>query len=166
MKRIYALLFLTLALAGADAGTATDDPAGFVRSLYEGYFSAVTNREAQSGTPAAPQWEWDAIADRYFTPSLADRFKRAANAAEPIFDWDFLIDGQDHEGLAVLSVTPAMAGPSSATVTVVTTNFGERSTTTVELSKQPDGWRIADFVFDPGGEEALRMSAYLAENGY
>jgi hypothetical protein len=140
--------------------------ANFVRSIYEGYFAALSGREARSGAVADPQWEWDAIADRTFTPQLAARFKRAANADEPIFDWDFFIDGQDHDGLTVVSVASISQSDLTAQVRVVTSNFGEPSTTIVELIRQLDGWRISDFVFDPGGPEALRMTAYLAENGY
>lgn len=179
MKLIHTLLVSLILAAGAAAGAAEPppsppatpdpnailEPAGLVRDLYTRYYAELTAQDAKPDTPRSPEMEWDAIADKYFTPELATRFKKAANAEEPVFDWDFFISGQDYDKLAVLSVDATTVDAASK-VKIVTSNMDQKSTTLVELVKQPDGWRISDFVFSDGTPDAMRMTDFLKESGY
>jgi hypothetical protein len=181
VKLLHGLL-VALALAGGmtaaaetppppPATPATPDPGDvtqpneMIRDLYTRYFAALTKNDADQ-TPVPPELGWEAIADTYFTPDLAARFKKAINSEEPVIDWDFFINGQDYQDLKLVSVATVVTGDTSAVVTVVASNFGNESTTIVNMVKTASGWRIADFVFVGGEPEGLSLSSVLKDAGY
>lgn len=179
MKVMYGLL-VALALAGSPAMAdvppppappATPDPGdvtqpnGMIRDLYTRYFAATmaTNKE---GVTMPPEFEWPAIADKYFTTELATRFKKAIASDEPVIDWDFFINGQDFGDLKVLSVDTAMTDAKTASVTVKTSNFGTESETIVMMVNGASGWRIEDMAFIGGEPEGMSLSSVLKDAGY
>lgn len=148
----------------AEATTAEQVGAG-VRDLYERYFAALTAMAAQADGQMPPEFEWTAIADRYFTPELATRFKKAIASDEPVIDWDFLADGQDVGELKVIGSKSIKAG-ETVTVTMTTSNFGRQSQSKVLLIQTATGWRITDLEFWPGTPEATTLTNILKEAGF
>ncbi len=184
MKPLFALI-LAAALTGASTAAdpappapvptpttpATPDPndvtqpAGLIRDLYTRYYAELTALDANPDKAHDPALEWDAIYDKYFTPELAARLKKADASEEPVIDWDFFVNGQDYQDLKIISVEAATTGDASK-VTIVTSNTGQQSTTLIEMTKAADGWRIADFVFGEGSPDAERLTDYLKKAGY
>src|SRR4051812_32268814 len=78
----------------ATAQTAEDVAAG-IKDLYTRYFAALMASNANPDAKLGPDADWDTIADAYFDPQLAARFRKATAANEPVIDWDFFVDGQD-----------------------------------------------------------------------
>lgn len=150
----------------APAPGVASTPDGFVRDLYEGYFAALNRTNENPDAELPPEYEWDAIADRTFTPELAARFKKALNADEPVIDWDFFISGQDFSDLKVLSVEPVLVEDTQATVKVVAENTGRSTETTLYLEKRGSDWRIADFLFSDAESEPIRLTDILKEAGF
>ena len=178
IKRLLMPAFVLLsALAGAPASAApiapplasaqtAEDVGAAIKDLYTRYFAALTTMSAQpDGGKRPPEMEWEAIADSYFAPDLAARFKKAIGANEPVIDWDFFIDGQDYGDLKVVSAAATETG-ITAVVVMKTSNFGKESTTNVLLAKGTDGWRITDFEFWPGSDEATTLTGVLKDSGY
>lgn len=143
-------------------------PAGMIRDLYTRYFDYTMAGRDKPDAAQDPTFDWNTIADGYFDPALATRFKKAlADKDNAIFDWDFFINGQDFDKLAVISVAATSADGAKAVVRVVTSNTGVESTTDIEMAKQAAGWRITDFVWNPdSGADKLRMTDVLKEAGY
>lgn len=141
-------------------------PAGLIRGLYEGYFEALTKSSADPYPAMPPEYEWEAIAERTFTPEFAARFKKALNAPEPVFDWDLFANGQDFGELKIISVTVAAQDNAKATVAITTSNFGVASTNTHFLVNGASGWKISDIEVWSGTPEAARVSAMMKDAGF
>jgi hypothetical protein len=178
------LVLLTLALAlvagAAPAAVAADPPAapatpdpnatgeanGMIRDLYTRYYSAL---DAMNGNPdaAMPEdLEFGAIADRYFEPGLATRFKKALDSEEPVFDWDWMINGQDFGDLKIVGVETVTEDAAAAAVKVTTSNMGQPSTTGYELKKIGGAWKITDVIFPAEDQKGQRMTDFLKEAGF
>jgi len=145
---------------------AVSEPGGMIRDLYQRYYAALTSLDTDSGASMPAEFEFGAIADRYFAPALAARFKRALDSEEPVFDWDFFINGQDYQDLKIISVDTQTNDGAKATVSIVTSNTGQQSTTGYDLVKDGDGWKIVDITFSAGTPDAQRMTAYLTDSGF
>ncbi|MCC6919302.1 MAG: DUF3828 domain-containing protein [Alphaproteobacteria bacterium] len=146
--------------------SAVSEPGGMIRDLYERYYAALTTLDTDSGASMPSEFEFGAIADRYFAPALAARFKRALESEEPVFDWDFFINGQDYQDLKIVSVDTQTDDGAKATVSIVTSNTGQQSTTGYDLVKEGGTWKIADITFSAGTPDAQRMTAYLTDSGF
>ncbi len=148
---------------------AVSEPNGYVRSLYEGYYAALTKQD-KTGGDLPKEWQWNGIANRFFTAELATRFKKAEASEEPVIDWDFLINGQDFGDLKVISVdtqtTDKDSSGGKAVVKIVTSNFSTQSTTLVSLVKEKDAWRIADFTLVDPAIGDMTLTGILKDAGY
>ena len=141
-------------------------PAGLIRGLYQGYFDALTKSSSDPYPAMPPEYEWEAIADRTFTPAFAARFKKALNAPEPVFDWDLFANGQDFGELKLGAVTVAAQDNATATVAITTSNFGVASTNTHYLVNGATGWKISDIEVWSGTPEAARISTMMKDAGF
>jgi len=179
LKPLHGLL-VSIALMGGPAladivpvpaPPATPDPAapgepnGMIRDLYTRYYAALM-QASESGGVLPAEFAWPTIADTYFTPELAARFKKALEAEEPVIDWDFFINGQDYGELKVMSVETATIDAVKAEVRITTSNFGNLSVTAISLVNGEAGWKIADFAFLENGAASSTLSGILKESGY
>ena len=144
---------------------AVDQPNGMIRDLYTRYFEALTKSD-ETQAPLPAEFEWAAIADAYFTPELAARFKKALDADEPVIDWDFFISGQDYGDLKIISVETVTIDSAKATVKIVTSNFGTEAATEISLVNGATGWKIADFAFLENGKPSSTLTGILKDSGY
>ena len=137
------------------------------REAIEGFIERHHGRVVSwSGDGLLAEFAWPTIADTYFTPELAARFKKALEAEEPVIDWDFFINGQDYGELKVMSVETATIDAVKAEVRITTSNFGNLSVTAISLVNGEAGWKIADFAFLENGAASSTLSGILKESGY
>jgi hypothetical protein len=151
MLRISLALFALLVFAGP-ASAAEKTAQEFLQSIYSQYH----------GDPkAGPGIMLDKPADyrRYFEPSLAKLMLTDAAAAAkrgdvPELDGDPFIDAQDWD-IADLTVHIDSQTADTARATVKFRNFKEQKTIHLALVHTPEGWRIADVVWN-GTDGTLR----------
>jgi hypothetical protein len=145
---------------------ATAEPNGIIRDLYTRYYAALNAMDGNPDASMPAEFEFSAIADRYFDPALAARFKRALASEEPVFDWDWMINAQDFGDLKVVSVETVTEDAASAAVKVTTSNMGQPSVTGYELKKAAAGWKVTDVIFPTEDNKGQRMTDFLTEAGF
>jgi hypothetical protein len=164
MRRWMLGLVGGLALLATTSATAQEGSEGaeaFVRSVFASYVD-----DDDSAGPLA-----DGRLDRVWSARMAGLIRRdraLATDDPPYLDADPLCQCQDWGRLTVQSVRLGRTEDPGPTATVTFTNLGERTTTVVRLSGNPNaGWRIDD-VLSPGGPglaERLAASNRRIEQG-
>ncbi len=143
-----------LAAMPAPAQEGSEGAEAFVRSVFASYVD-----DDDTAWPLA-----DGRLDQVWSARMARLIRRdRALAADdpPYLDADPLCQCQDWGGLTVQSVRLGRTEDPGPTATVTFTNFGERETTVVRLTGNPNaGWRIDD-VLSPG---QTGLAGQLAES--
>lgn len=146
--------------------SATSEPGGLIRDLYTRYYAALNAMNDNPDASMPEEFEFGAIADKYFEPGLAKRVNRALASDEPVFDWDWLVNGQDFGELKIIAVDTVTNDGTVSTVTITTSNFGQASTTGYDLKMIGGAWKVTDVIFPGDGGEGQRMTDFLKEAGY
>lgn len=140
--------------------SAQSDPSAeaFLNAIYSAY------KGTSNGAKGIPL-NSDVTIQRYFEPSLAvEIIKDAAEAKKrgevPKLSGDPFIDGQEWE-ITKFSVAVKEAGADKAVGTVTINNFGKDIPIILNLLKQPDGWRIANIMWETG--DTLRSLYFKGE---
>jgi hypothetical protein len=144
-----ALLTATASLASATESAA----ATFVQSLYAlpGLWGDVSADDASRA--------------RYLDANLAALVAEnyAKEDIESALDYDPLIQAQDFDDLET-TVTVDAENDTTATVTVVVDNFGERTFVHLDLAMTADGWRLSDIRASDNSSLVEELEKLNAEN--
>ncbi|AHB50305.1 hypothetical protein W911_13945 [Hyphomicrobium nitrativorans NL23] len=104
-----------------------------------GQVEATCGGEAQG-----PPYDIYAIAETYFTPTLAQAFTAAMESGD--LGFDILVDGQDCEIRDVeLTVLDRDAG--TATGRAIFKNMGESRIIDLKMTKTGDRWAVSDVIY-------------------
>jgi hypothetical protein len=159
---MFAVVGMGLGFLGAPRSAwAQSDPSAetFLNAIYSAYKGS--SDKGAKGIPLNS----DETIQRYFEPSLAaEIIKDAAEAKKrgdvPKLNGDPFIDGQDWE-ITKFNVAVKDGGADKAVGTVTINNFGKDIPIILNLAKQPDGWRIANIMWETG--DTLRSLYFKGE---
>lgn len=150
-----AALFLALCTTVPAAGQTPSGAEAFVTGLYRAYAHEPGPDYVGAGAKAT------------FATGLLDLMRRDAALTPPgevgVLDGDPICDCQDYK---IADVQVRISGsPIAATASVAFTNYGQPRSLTLDLVREPAGWRVADVHSETLPSLAGLLTDSIAELG-
>lgn len=134
----------------------------FYAEFYKGFFEALDKKKD-------PYSQKLVQTKKYFENNLYlllkkdDQKRKNRNDVCGILDFDPFMSAQDDAG--PVKSTQLIQKDSKTQVKVTFTNFGGNHAVVVDLKKEPEGWKITNFIYPPekAGEKEFNLIGTLKE---